>query len=554
MMRQADLSSLNLVKAEVDGSLLQVQSHLESFVEEGRQEDLDAAYHGLTLVWGAMHLVGLQVADTLLEHARELVRRLPENGDDMARNADLTALGYAIMVLSRYIEYVQIKHVAWPQLLLPAVQQLCTRRQLPPPRDGELLPAMPLVVHTVSVPRLDAAVKAKALAQLCQVYRSGLIAWLGGADLGHLHWMRRALQRLQALLTTGEEQAVRRLLEGVIAAVQQGIAVNAPRKHFLMQIERWLTRLQQGSALLLSEDRRAIALYLIALAEPGEEFLQDLQKDYDLSRECLSERRMTEEFDLMCGPGHSVIRTVSSVLAEELAQLKDHLDMLSRGVFAAGEGGSLQDQIRRLAQTLKMLGLEEVSVRTQSWIDRVAHWGEPPPAAELLALVDMIVDVEDAMSRLLKEVTPGLNLEQGESAISPHQLDEARAMLVAESRSGLSLAKRAITSFMEASYDRMHLTNVPSTLNSVAGGMAFLGIRRAEAVLQQSAAYIEYRLLREETVPEMTAMELLADAISSIDYYLESLEAHKPIGEAVLQLAENSVAELGFPVPGRVAA
>ena len=136
MMRQADLSSLNLVKAEVDGSLLQVQSHLESFVEEGRQEDLDAAYHGLTLVWGAMHLVGLQVADTLLEHARELVRRLPENGDDMARNADLTALGYAIMVLSRYIEYVQIKHVAWPQLLLPAVQQLCTRRQLPPPRDG----------------------------------------------------------------------------------------------------------------------------------------------------------------------------------------------------------------------------------------------------------------------------------------------------------------------------------------------------------------------------------------------------------------------------------
>ncbi len=555
MMRQADLSSLNLVKAEVDGSLVQVQSHLESYVEEGRSEDLDAAYHGLTLVWGALHLAGLQVADTLLMHMRALVRALPEHSDEIERNADLTALGYAIMVLSRYIEYVQIKHVAWPQLLLPALQQLCGRRRLPLPGDGDLLPALPLVEHPVAVAMLDEKVRMKALAQLCQVYRGGLIAWLGGGeDLGHLHWMRRALQRLQALLLTPEEQAVRRLLEGVVAAVQQGIAINTPRKQFLMQVERWLVRLQQGGHLLLPEQRRAMALYLIALAEPGDALLQELQQDYHLTQWCLSERRMTEEFDLMCGPGHSVIRTVSSVLAEELAQLKDHLDMLSRGVFTGGEGGSLQEQIRRLAQTLKMLGLDEISVRTQSWIEHVAGWDAQAPGDELLQLVDMIVDVEDAMSRLLKEVTPGFNLEQGEATISPHQLDEARAMLVAESRSGLSLAKRAITSFMEAGYDRMHLANVPSTLNSVAGGMAFLGIRRAEAVLQQSAAYIEYRLLREEAAPEMTAMELLADAISSIDYYLESLAAHKPIGDAVLQLAENSVAELGFPVPGRVAA
>jgi hypothetical protein len=46
----------------------------------------------------------------------------------------------------------------------------------------------------------------------------------------------------------------------------------------------------------------------------------------------------------------------------------------------------------------------------------------------------------------------------------------------------------------------------------------------------------------------MADLETLADAISSVDYFLESLEANKPIGEFILEIAEDSVAELGYPV------
>ena len=55
-------------------------------------------------------------------------------------------------------------------------------------------------------------------------------------------------------------------------------------------------------------------------------------------------------------------------------------------------------------------------------------------------------------------------------------------------------------------------------------------------------------LIGGEEQPGLTEMETLADAISSVDYYLESLEANKPIGESILEIAEDSVAELGFPV------
>jgi len=94
----------------------------------------------------------------------------------------------------------------------------------------------------------------------------------------------------------------------------------------------------------------------------------------------------------------------------------------------------------------------------------------------------------------------------------------------------------------------MHLTNVPSTLQSVVGGLSFLGMARGSAILRCCARFIEKKMLASEQQPGMADMETLADAITGVDYYLESLEANKPIGDGILEIAEESIAELGFPV------
>jgi hypothetical protein len=168
--------------------------------------------------------------------------------------------------------------------------------------------------------------------------------------------------------------------------------------------------------------------------------------------------------------------------------------------------------------------------------------------SSLNALVDTLMEVENAVAGLVKRVTPGADTPVNNSQISVHQLDEARALLVGESRSGLSLAKRALSAYLDSSNDLMHLTNVPSTLQSVVGGLSFLGMERGAAVLRASSRYIEVRMLASEQQPGMAELETLADAITSVDYFLESLEANKPIGESILEIAEESVAELGFPV------
>ena len=116
---------------------------------------------------------------------------------------------------------------------------------------------------------------------------------------------------------------------------------------------------------------------------------------------------------------------------------------------------------------------------------------------------------------------------------------------------GLSEAKRSLASYMENNWDPMHLTNLPGTFASVSGGLMFLELERACAVIRACRTHIETRLIGGDEPPGQPAMETLADALTGVDYYLESMEEQKPIGEGVLDVSEQAMAELGYPLAER---
>ena len=96
----------------------------------------------------------------------------------------------------------------------------------------------------------------------------------------------------------------------------------------------------------------------------------------------------------------------------------------------------------------------------------------------------------------------------------------------------------------------MHLMNVPSTLETVRGGLIFLGMSRAGNIIHQSARYIQEHMLEQQTPPQAQQLEVLADALTGIEFYLESAERSVVANADVLALAEESLAELGYQVAG----
>jgi hypothetical protein len=552
----SNLASLNLIRPEVDVNLEQVEAQVGSYVEDRENPAiLASSVEAMAQVLGAVQLAELPGAIELADALTRLLQQVQARGAD-AVDDDFAALGQGVMVLGRYLEYVQLGQAQWPQLLGPAINQVRAALHQPALPEGSFLglgqlPSAPAGNTLELTPaQLDGLVRRARL-----MYQTGLIAVLRDqGDVPHFRMMTRACERALQVCGQRPQALLWWAASAALEALQNGVEVNVQRKALLGQLDRQLKALAQNDG-NGAPDRRLLGdcLFVASLADSGTK-VEQVKVAFGLQH-CLTQAQMNAEYELMCGPGGSVIRTVAEAVRDELAQVKETLDVMSRGSKNDAESyTAMADSLGRMSQTLVMLGLVDDGKAVRRQADAVRSWEGAPAQQALDGLVDALMSVENSVAGLVRRVTPGADTEVNNSRISLHQLDEARALLVAESRSGLSLAKRALSSYLESNRDLMHLANVPATLQSVVGGLSFLGIGRGAGVLRVAARYIEERMLSSEQQPGIAEMETLADAISSVDYFLESLEAGKPMGDSMLEIAEDSMAELGYPVSAAQAA
>jgi chemosensory pili system protein ChpA (sensor histidine kinase/response regulator) len=67
-------------------------------------------------------------------------------------------------------------------------------------------------------------------------------------------------------------------------------------------------------------------------------------------------------------------------------------------------------------------------------------------------------------------------------------------------------------------------------------------------MLASAERYVTDVLLGSKQVPDWKQLDTLADAITSIEYYLERLAEGISNNDAILHVAEDSLQTLGFPV------
>ena len=119
-------------------------------------------------------------------------------------------------------------------------------------------------------------------------------------------------------------------------------------------------------------------------------------------------------------------------------------------------------------------------------------------------------------------------------------------MVADEARGALTLAKRAVTAFIESDYDKLHLANLPATLHSIWGGLQMVNDPGAAAVLERVAVSIQERLLDAREAPENQVLEALADALTSLEYYIESIGKREESNQDLLKLAASSLDDVGL--------
>ena len=548
-------TSLSMVRDELFATMAETQQYLEQFLD-ARENGmlLQSAVSNLQQIKGILSLVELAGAEQLAEETRLLAMDIPTGATD-ERNDQLTAINNALHVLRSYLEQLEAHWVEMPELLLPAINKLrLAGKQTALPESfffAARLDVQRPVVSSKTAVAVDGLLQSRRLRHMYQV---GLLAFLRDENAqASLRLMMRALLRLDNLYAG---QPVSHLYWVAAAALESQadgqLLPKKSRKQLFARVDREIKLQTDSSNYIASRGVIKDLLYLIALANTNGVLATQVRELTNLPSLPFTDHMLDDEYQRLSGPGQNVLRSLSTAILEELVGAKDLLDLIERGTAQGEQMGHLHLILAKLEKTLTMVGLISAANALRKHLTLVEAWSHDQVIddAAVLALADTLLYVESMVASLERGERQALS-EKKETiseadSFAQNQLMEARIVVNDEAKSGLSIAKRAITSYLESEGDKLHLANVPSSLLNVRGGLLFLNQERAAEQVGACARYIQQHMLEASVMPSEHMLETLADALSSLEYYLEGgVLLHAKANRSVLDLADESLRALG---------
>ncbi|GHD45576.1 hypothetical protein SAMN05216429_105215 [Marinobacter persicus] len=566
-MVQASLAtrshSFDLVRNEIDQTIKQAETSLERFQENRDQpEELQNCADYLNQLRGIFILVELKGASRLCQETLALTEDMPAGAEADTR---LTAMNSALFTLRRYTEYYHQQREDHPELLLPAINDLREARQEKPypeswffnPGVGEhpnFCADLPLA------PLADKDGEQEAFTRRMRLtFQIALLGILKDRNPEISKKLMARAARGFARLTQGTPKGQLWCLFTIVAntMLDRAMGFTKARKRLLMQLERQARDIVYVGKPAMDKpapDSLLMELvYLLYRSGSGNPEVVRVLSAYQLAPSKFPDSMMEAHARRLYGLGADVLKSLSQALQEELNQLKDRLDIIERGLEPdLAELSAIGEGLDRVANTLRMLDLDQLARLSADEASRLRQWEEEdrlPGEDELYRLAGSVLAIEDAVMQFVhRGITPETDAmaaaaNTGEASV---YLQEAIWVVADEARSALTLAKRAITAFLESDYDKLHLANLPGTLHSIWGGLELISDSQAAQVIARIAGSIQQQLLDAREAPSEQVLEALADALTSLEYYIESIGRNEERNPDLLRLAESSLDGVGL--------
>lgn len=259
----------------------------------------------------------------------------------------------------------------------------------------------------------------------------------------------------------------------------------------------------------------------------------------------------------LTAPNAALMETVSSVIVEDINKVKDNLDVFVR---ADDKDISLLEDVHtsltQMADTLAMLNLgvqREAVLKQAEVIGEIVSTNSEADELELMNVAAAMIIVEDSLGEISRaRAIPSVEVEEGadasDAALTQMQSAEQQKLMhsvLDEAKVNLSKVKDALTEFSQDNEQRDQLKPTPALLEQIQGSLMILSLNDAAKLLKLTNNYIRSKLIKENIPPSLGDMNNLADAISSLEYYMESMMGSWGQPEAILDVAEQSLQALG---------
>ncbi|MGE4366818.1 Hpt domain-containing protein [Thermomonas sp.] len=358
--------------------------------------------------------------------------------------------------------------------------------------------------------------------------------------IDHLHQVQGTLRMLElqapAMVAGEMEQLAAALHGGSVPARDEALAV---LMRGVVQLPDYLERLQGG--------HRDIPIVLLPLINA----LRAARGAPELGQDALpsllvapTEAELEHARGSLAGRNRALLDTVAAAIKEDLLKVKDALDLFLR----AGHGNvqELQPQVEaldRIGETLGMLGLDSARGVVQEQrriVHAIASGARPFDEGALLDVAGALIYIDHSLDDQVAHLgAGGRDAEAGDLLAQ-----ESRKVMGALTRAAISNfsdVRNAFVAFVETDWDHATLEPVPRLLTEVAGALRILEQPLPAGYLDALRQFTQRELVERRQVPGGQTLDTLADALASMEYFLESL--HDPLGQR-LDLLDKTRASL----------
>jgi len=561
VMREAiDTTTLGWIKPELDETLRLAQQEIEAYAENPADASrMRLCAEQLHQVHGTLRMVELYAPAMVAEEMERLALAL-QQGKVADRDEACAALMRGVVLLPDYLERLQGGHRDIPIVLLPLLNELrATRGEaglnesvlFAPDLDRPLPANLPSALPPAAPARGATSPHLAAL-------RDALANW---PEEGNPSQPEKLSAAIDGLLGEVVLEPVRRMLwvaSSVAGALRDGAlpATRALRQAFGgVEREARLMLADDGFGAHRSEpaaEPTRQLLYHVAHSDGRHPALDDLRHTFELAAHLPSESELEHARGSLSGRNRALLDTVAAAIKEDLLRVKDALDLhLRTGQTDVAELKPQVEALGRVSDTLGMMGLgvaRTVVMQQRDAMHEIVSGKRPADEGALLdvagALLYVDASLDDQVSRL------GLPDAGAEDDLLAGEARKVLDVLVREAIANFGDARQAFVAFVETNWDHAELAEVPRVLDEVAGALRMLELPQPADYLAGVKRYTEVELIGRKRVPNGQQLDTLADALASLEYYLEALREQRPNRNHILDITRQSLETLRYwPLP-----
>ncbi len=557
---QIDFSTLVWVKKELDETLDRARQALEAYVED--PEDINQLQFCATYlhqVQGTLKMVELYGAAMVAEEMEQVAKKLLEGEVKNPEDA-FNVLMRGIVQLPDYLERIQLGHKDIPIVLLPLVNDLRTVR------GDQLLSESALFNPDLSLGMPEEAQKSQIklsrrqlkpiISKIRTAYQQALLQWFKNNDYVPQHSIfTNILNKLQMLIENANFSQLFWVADGAFSALKDNTLKDSVTfRRLAGQLDLLLRKVIQSSdPTAIDSEITGLTknfLYYVAMAGEGPEKTQKIKDYFNLSQFVPDEQELAHAQGSISGKNRELLETVAGAIRDDVLSVQETLDLYIRNPNASIEElNAIEHSLSAIADTLGILGLgaaRETIVEQRDALLKSIESGQRPDDEQLMEMAQKLLLIESTLNDHIQSL--GLIAEPPAHAATDIEIprSEVQAILetlAKESIQNLQHIKSNFVAFIETTWDRNKIRDNPKLLKEIQGALQMLDMQEAATEVGRVAEYTR-SLLDDSLTPSAEELDMLADAVASIEYYMEYLGSNSPGKEQILQLARDNLDKL----------